>query len=72
MFEEENDNEDVNIRTITISNGTYFTMRFEKEDGRELVDVYQMFDEDNEIYLMSMRKEDIVDIIYQLEEMLNG
>lgn len=72
MFEEENENEDVNIRTITISNGTYFTMRFEKEDGRDLVDVYQMFDEDNEIYLMSMRKEDIVDIIYQLEEMLNG
>ena len=60
-----------NTHTITMTNGTYFTIRFEKEEGRDVVDIYQVFDEDNEIYLMSMAKEHLVEMIYQFESMLN-
>jgi hypothetical protein len=70
-LDNQDDNEFVNSHTVSMTNGTFFTIRFEKQDGREVVDLFQVFDEDNEIYLMSMSKEHIVEVIYQLESMLN-
>jgi aspartate/tyrosine/aromatic aminotransferase len=69
---EEEEDDFVNMRTVTITNGMFFTIRFEQEEGSELVDVYQVFAKDTEIYLMSMTRENIVDIMYQFETMLNG
>lgn len=71
-LDNQGDNEYVNSHTVSMTNGTFFTIRFEKQEGREVVDLFQVFDEDNEIYLMSMSKEHIVEVIYQLETMLNG
>ena len=70
-LDNQDDNEFVNSHTVSMTNGTFFTIRFEKQDGREVVDLFQVFDEDNEIYLMSMSKEQIVEVIYQLKSMLN-
>jgi|APGre2960657404_1045060.scaffolds.fasta_scaffold02403_12 hypothetical protein len=70
-LDNQDDNEFVNSHTVSMTNGTFFTIRFEKQEGREVVDLFQVFDEDNEIYLMSMSKEHIVEVIYQLESMLN-
>ena len=70
-LDNQDDNEFVNSHTVSMTNGTFFTIRFEKQEGREVVDLFQVFDEDNEIYLMSMSKEQIVEVIYQLESMLN-
>lgn len=70
-LDNQDDNEFVNSHTVSLTNGTFFTIRFEKQEGREVVDLFQVFDEDNEIYLMSMSKEHIVEVIYQLESMLN-
>jgi len=70
-LDSQDDNEFVNSHTVSMTNGTFFTIRFEKQEGREVVDLFQVFDEDNEIYLMSMSKEHIVEVIYQLESMLN-
>jgi hypothetical protein len=70
-LDNQDDNEFVNSHTVSMTNGTFFTIRFEKQEGREVVDLFQVFDEDNEIYLMSFSKEHIVEVIYQLESMLN-
>jgi hypothetical protein len=70
-LDNQDDNDFVNSHTVSMTNGTFFTIRFEKQEGREVVDLFQVFDEDNEIYLMSMSKEHIVEVIYQLESMLN-
>ena len=70
-LDNQDDNDFINAHTVTMTNGTFFTIRFEKQDGREVVDLFQVFDEDNEIYLMSMSKEHTVEVIYQLESMLN-
>lgn len=70
-FEEGNEEEFVNHLSVTMTNGKFFTIRFDKEEGNDFVDVYQVFDEDNEIYLMSMAKEHLVEMIYQFENMLN-
>lgn len=70
-LDNQDDNDFVNSHTVSLTNGTFFTIRFEKQEGREVVDLFQVFDEDNEIYLMSMSKEHIVEVIYQLESMLN-
>jgi hypothetical protein len=71
-FEEGDDQEFTNSHTVTMTNGKFFTIRFEKDEDKDFVDVYQVFDEDNEIYLMSMAKEHLVEMIYQFETMLNG
>ena len=69
---DDNEEEFVNHLSVTMTNGKFFTLRFDKEEGKEFVDVYQVFDEDNEIYVMSMAKEHLVEMIYQFETMLNG
>lgn len=71
-FEDGNEEGFVNHLSVTMTNGKFFTLRFDKEEGNEFVDVYQVFDEDNEIYVMSMAKEHLVEMIYQFENMLNG
>jgi hypothetical protein len=68
----EEDDDFSNVHTVTMTNNTFFTIRFEKEEGEDIVNVFQVFDEDNEIYLMSMAKEHLVEMIYQFETMLNG
>lgn len=61
-----------NPRALNLGNGTFFQIRFEKDEEQNCIDIYQVFDEDTEIYVMSISHEDMVKILYQLEDMING
>lgn len=57
---------------ITLSNGQFFTIRFDKEPEDREIHIYQVYGEDQEVYCMSMRPETLVELIYQLEDLVSG
>jgi len=58
------------VQKTHITNDEFFTIRFEKTPGEMGVDLFQEFGE-QEVYLMTFDKEAIVEILYQLENMLD-
>lgn len=57
---------------VTLTNGKFFTIRFDKEPEDKEVHIYQVYDEDQDVYCMSIRPETLVELIYQLEELVSG
>lgn len=56
---------------ITLSNGSFFTVRFEKEVDDTDVHLYQTYGEDQSVYCMTLKPEQLVELIYQLEDMVD-
>ena len=58
------------IQNTYLTNEEFFTIRFQKTPGEIGVDLFQEFGE-QEVYLMTLDNESLVEILYQLENMLN-
>lgn len=59
-------------RALNLGNGTFFNIRFERDEEENCIDLFQVFDESTTIYIMSISMEDMVKILYELEDMVNG
>ena len=59
-------------RALNLGNGTFFNIRFERDEEENCIDLFQVFDESTTIYVMSISMEDMVKISYELEDMVNG
>jgi len=57
-------------KAISLSNGSFFAIRFEKEADESEIHIYQMYGGDQDVYCMSLRPETLVEFIYQLEDMV--
>jgi hypothetical protein len=58
-------------KSITLSNGVFFAIRFEKDPDEKEVHIYQVYGGDQDIYCMSIKPEQLAEFIYQLTDMVD-
>jgi|DEB0MinimDraft_10_1074344.scaffolds.fasta_scaffold81175_2 hypothetical protein len=58
------------LQKTFLTNEDFFTLRFETDQDDDCVHLLQEFG-DQEVYLMSLNKEALVELIYQLTNMLD-
>lgn len=60
---------------VIITNSTFWTIQFEKDEDGEYIDIYQVYknldSEEQRVYCTSMSREDLVDFMYNLEGLLD-